>query len=285
MTPLVSILTPSFNQARWLSDNLASVARHSYRQIEHIVMDGGSSDGSVAILKAAGPHVVAESKPDRGQSHALNKALMYSQGDIIGWLNADDAYFDPYAVEAAVDILQANPHVDVVYGHAALVNGNGLLLHMIWVPPFNRFVLQRHNFIIQPATFIRRTALGTRMVDEFFDFAMDRELWLRLSLNSRFRRLDRVLAIDRHHLGRKVYTQKEVGTMEGQRLNERYQIPDTRRTRSLCACSKVVFRILGARLIRNAQTEWAFQGSVDSHLNLWNRQLLQRRAAMPSGVL
>ena len=92
--PLVSILTPSFNQAAWLGDNLRSVACQTYPDIEHVVMDGGSTDGSVDILRAAGDSIVWRSEPDRGQSDAINKAFSLSHGEIIGWINSDDAYFD-----------------------------------------------------------------------------------------------------------------------------------------------------------------------------------------------
>jgi glycosyltransferase involved in cell wall biosynthesis len=117
--PLVSILTPSFNQARWLVDTLQSVARQTYPHIEHIVMDGGSTDGTVDLLTHAGSRVTWKSEPDRGQSHALNKALAASTGEIIGWINSDDAYYDVDAVAAVAQCFARHPEVDVVYGHAA----------------------------------------------------------------------------------------------------------------------------------------------------------------------
>jgi glycosyltransferase involved in cell wall biosynthesis len=247
-------------------------------------MDGASTDGSRDILDRVEGMVQWRSEPDKGQSHALNKAFEASSGDIIGWLNADDAFYDLHAVQSAVEVFEANPDVDVVYGHSALVNAEGLILHMIWVPPFSRYLMRRHNFIIQPATFIRRTALNGRLVDESLDFAMDRELWLRLSNYARFMRINRVLAVDRHHPGRKVNTLQEVGLIEGQRLNARYQVRDSRGTRALLASSRMAFRVLGVRLVPDIETEWAFHARVDGRLHLWNRQLLRRRAAMPLGA-
>ncbi|MGH7485372.1 MAG: glycosyltransferase, partial [bacterium] len=155
MTDLsVSILTPSYNQARWLPDNLRSVAEQSYPAIEHIVVDGGSTDGSVQTLAAAAPTVLWESGPDEGQSDAINKAFARSTGDIVGWLNSDDAYFGPTVVEEAVALFAADPSIAVVYGHAILVNGSGLILQVLWAPPFDRSLLRLHDFIIQPAAFI-----------------------------------------------------------------------------------------------------------------------------------
>src|SRR5690349_2661306 len=108
---LVSILTPSYNQAKWLADNLRSVAAQDYPYIEHVVMDGGSTDGSVDILRHADSRVRWFSEADDGQSHALNKALAESHGDIIGWLNSDDAYFSPDAVSTVVRAFTNNPDI------------------------------------------------------------------------------------------------------------------------------------------------------------------------------
>jgi glycosyltransferase involved in cell wall biosynthesis len=201
--PLVSILTPSFNQARWLPQNLASVAAQTYINIEHVVMDGGSIDGSAEILRAT-PEIIWRTERDSGQSHALNKALSLSRGEIIGWLNADDFYF-PDAIACAVEAFARYPDVSVIYGHAALVDADGWLLHLLWSPRFSYALLQRYHYIFQPAAFIRRDAVEDRFVDEGFESWMDRELWLRLAKSHRFKRVNRILAADRHHSGRKSY--------------------------------------------------------------------------------
>lgn len=216
--PLVSVLTPSFEQARWLADNLHSVACQTYPAIEHIVMDGGSTDGTRALLEAAGPRVHWTSEPDRGQAHALNKALALSQGDIIGWLNSDDAYFDSGVVAEVVGFFECHPEVDVVYGHAACVNADGRILHYFWAPPFRRRVLRLYDYIVQPAVFCRRSALSDRFVDESFEFAMDYELWLRLAQCHRFARIDRLIAIDRIQPERKSRTRLDALEIDSQRL-------------------------------------------------------------------
>jgi glycosyltransferase involved in cell wall biosynthesis len=91
MKPLVSILTPSFNQGQWLAENLKSVEAQTYERIEHIVADGASTDNSLAILECS--NAAWESRSDEGQSHAINDAFRRSSGEIIGWLNSDDAFF------------------------------------------------------------------------------------------------------------------------------------------------------------------------------------------------
>lgn len=281
--PLVSVLTPSFNQVRWLGDNLRSVAAQSYPNVEHIVMDGGSTDGTVELLKAAGPTVRWRSEPDRGQSHALNKAFAESQGEIIGWLNSDDAYFSPAAVEETVRLFEQRPDVDVVYGHAALVNADGLILQMLWVPPFSYRLLRYHNFIIQPAAFIRRSALGDVIADESYDYAMDRELWLRLGQTRRFVRLNQLIAIDRHYPTRKSYARPDLARNDGQRLRATYNVPNGPAVTAARKGLKIAFRLVGASLIPGTTGPLAFSGYRDSAWQLLSRQMFVPRSAMPSG--
>lgn len=281
--PLVSILTPSFNQQRWLPDNIRSVAAQSYPRIEHIVMDGGSSDGSVEILQSAHPALRWRSEADRGQSHAINKAFAVAEGDIIGWLNSDDAYFSPSVVQRVVECFMSHPSVAVVYGHAALVNADGLVLQMIWAPQFHSGALALFNYIIQPAAFIRRSALGKSLVDERFDYMMDRELWLRLKRSHPFVRLHRLLAIDRHHPNRKSYTRPDLAAVDRKRLAEMYGVPTGAAWRVAMKSWKLAFRLRGVGLIRELPREpLAFGGFVDSRVNLLIRQVATLRGWMPS---
>lgn len=283
--PLVSILTPSFQQGAWLADNLRSVAGQTYRNLEHVVMDGGSDDNTRELLeRASEPRLRWWSEPDRGQSHALNKALSVSRGEIVGWLNSDDAYFGPAVIQAAVDIFRRLPDVAVVYGHAALVNADGLLLHLIWVPPFSRRLLLLHDFIPQPAAFIRRSALGDFIADEGFDFAMDYELWLRLAATSPFARMNRIAAIDRHHALRK--SARMMGTLEKdlERLRERYGIHSGDGADAARRLWKITSRLIGALLIPSAVRQpRAFEGHVDRRIALLRRQVATRRGSMPIG--
>ena len=283
--PVVSVLTPSYNQARWLPDNLRSVAAQSYPAIEHVVMDGGSTDGSVLILDAASPAVVWESGPDRGQSDAINKAFARSTGDIIGWLNSDDAYFSRDVVARAVSLFEDRPEVGVVYGHAALVNGDGTLLYVLWTPPFARLLPRAFNVIYQPTVFVRRSALGRAyLVDPAFDYSMDRELWLYLSRRTRFQRLDQIVAIDRHHLQRKSYTHLDLAAHDEKLIAKRYRV-------SGVASNRIVHKILGIaiRLAGLSKVVEAARGSDAVSLRMPSvgvvavRQVAQLRKWMPSG--
>jgi glycosyltransferase involved in cell wall biosynthesis len=282
-SPLVSVLTPSLNQGRWLPDNLDSVAAQSYRRIEQIVMDGGSTDGSLDILARARHNLRWSSEPDNGQSHALNKALGKSCGEIIGWINSDDAYFNAEAVQFAVELFAEHPAIDVIYGHTALVNRDGLVLQAIWAPPFSRRLLRFHNFITQPSVFIRRSALRHRFLDEDFHSYMDKELWLRLAASGhRFLRANRVLAIDRHYPERKGIARVDLLTADRLTLQETYKLPIGAWHRWLVKPLKVGFRLPGAGIAARIHGEpLAFNGGWDEKWRLLGRQVGARRSRMP----
>jgi glycosyltransferase involved in cell wall biosynthesis len=281
----VSVVTPSFNQARWLVDTIRSVASQDYPDVEHIVMDGGSCDGSQEVLAASPSVTTWRSEPDRGQSHAINKAFAEATGEVIGWLNSDDAYYDRHVVSVVVAEFERRPEVDVVYGHAALVNGAGLVLHGLWVPRFNARLLRRTNFLIQPAVFVRRSAVTDALVDERLDFSMDREAWLRLlESGARFSRVDSGLAIDRHWDGRKSSQRGDLAAHDLVELRRRYGVPDTDRTdvvlNKLYTLSR---RVAGVRLVKPLASDGlAFDGRVDGRSQLLRRQLLATRASMPA---
>jgi glycosyltransferase involved in cell wall biosynthesis len=250
----VSVLTPSFNHGRWLSDNLRSVAGQTYPHIEHVVMDGGSSDESVAILQAAGDAVVWQSQPDNGQSDAINRAFERSSGEIIGWLNSDDAYFSSDAVAEVVRTFESHPGVGMVYGHAARVDASGNLLYVLWTPPHSRKLLRMgYNPIRQPAAFIRRSAVERDLlVDPAFDFMMDRELWLHLSGRGRFHHLNRILAIDRHHLQRKSFARLDLATADRILLFQRHGIPVSGPNRTVHQGLGLALRVAGLTKAREA---------------------------------
>ena len=281
----VSVITPSFNQAQWLADTIRSVAAQDYPDVEHIVMDGGSDDDSQALL-AASPSVARwRSEPDGGQSHALNKAFAAATGDVIGWLNSDDAYYGRHVLSTVVAEFERLPEVDVVYGHAALVNGSGLVLHALWVPPFNASLLRRTNFLIQPAVFVRRSAAGDTLVDERFGYSVDREVWLRLlAAGCRFRRIDRVLAIDRHWTGRKGYRRLDLAEIDRAELERRYGVPAADRVDAVLVKAYTLGRrVAGVRLVRSLAGEHlAFDGRVERWPHLLRRQLLHTRASLPA---
>jgi glycosyltransferase involved in cell wall biosynthesis len=228
--------------------------------------------------------VIWTSQPNRGQSAAANRAFAQSKGDILGWLNSDDAYFGPTVIADVVDLFSRRPDVDVVYGHAVLVNSDGLVLHMMWAPPFSDWLLKHQSFIIQSTTFIRRSALRGHFLDESYDYAMDRELWLRLARRCKFVRLPKVLAIDRHHLSRKSQTMRPVGRVENERLIERYGASPNNGGPAFKTWH-IALRILGVSLIPEARKgPFAFSATRDRMVKLLLRQLAMRKSSMPTGI-
>lgn len=284
--PVVSVLTPSYNQARWLPNNLRSVEAQTYAPIEHVVMDGGSTDGSVRVLESRPRSgLIWASEPDNGQSDAINRAFARSSGEIVGWLNSDDAYFSSDVVARAVDVFEHRPDVGVVYGHAALVNGDGTLLHVLWTPTFAPAVLRAYNLICQPTVFIRRSVIGRpHLVDPAFDYSMDRELWLYLERRTRFVRLNRIVAIDRHHLHRKSLMRPDLAVHDRELIAERYRVPTVASHPVLHKATKLAVRLAGLSRIREAA-----RGSdvvplkVPSPREIALRQVAQFRRWMPSG--
>ena len=281
-TPLVSIVTPSFDQGRYLGDCIASVQRQTYDAVEHVIADGGSTDETLDVLSGAPANVRWTSEPDRGQADAINKAFADARGDIIGWLNSDDAYFDRRSIAGAVEILRRRPEVDLVYGHAALVGADSEILQLLWAPPFSARLLRYVNFIVQPTVFIRRSALGETLVDEMLEFVVDRELWMRLSRERRgFARLDLVVAIDRHHGSRKSHTIEDVGKREDDEVAATHGVPAGARRVIVPQAFRIASRLLGTRLLRHVHAAPAIDVRSTHAATLLRRHLLTRRRDMP----
>jgi glycosyltransferase involved in cell wall biosynthesis len=279
--PLVSVLTPSLNQAAWLADNLGSVSSQTYESVEHVVMDGGSTDGTLAILEAAGPNVRWRSEPDTGQSNAINKAFATSSGEIIGWINSDDCYFDCDVIADVVKLFEARPDVDIVYGHCLQITADGHAIQVMWAPPFDRELQLAVNLQMQPATFIRRSALTQPMLDESFHFAMDYELWLRLAEKGcRFARINRIVGVDRHQPERKSSTIKDVNFADLERLRERYHLHLSSKFNTVRSRFYVEQRVFGAPWVAAVRPgRVAFAAPSDMRAGLLGRQLWQRRSS------
>ena len=134
-SPLVTVVTPSFNSRSYIEETIVSLVRQTYPKIEYIVVDGGSTDGTVDIIEKYSDDVsLLVSEPDNGQADALRKGFRLSSGGVLAWVNADDVYPD-YAVEEAVDALVKND-ADVVYGNRGLIDQNGKRIGERRLAPF-----------------------------------------------------------------------------------------------------------------------------------------------------
>jgi GT2 family glycosyltransferase len=187
-----SIVTPCLNAEATLADTLRSVREQDYEAVEHVVVDGGSTDGTVAILEAAGGGAVRfVSEPDRGLSDAMNKGIAMARNDVVGWLNADDVYL-PGALQRVAAAFERRPDALWATGRCLIIGAGGEPIR----PRITRYkdVLLRRwsfplfltqNFVSSPATFVRREALHlVGGFDERFRYSMDYDVWLKLGRRS-----------------------------------------------------------------------------------------------------
>lgn len=186
--PLVSIVTPSYNQGRFIRETIESVLSQDYPNIEYWVIDGGSSDETCAILQeyAHDPRLHWLSEPDQGQGDAVNKGWARCRGEILGWLNSDDTYL-PGAVRAQVQALCAHPDVGVVYGDAVYTDAQGNPGRLYRTRAFNRRRFLHVSAIAQPSAFVRRALVQEHgLLDIHLYNAMDYEFFVRLMWHTNF---------------------------------------------------------------------------------------------------
>ncbi len=199
--PLVSVVTPSFNQARFLEAALRSVLEQDYERIEYIVVDGGSQDGSAQIIrKYADKLAWWVSEPDRGQTDAINKGFAHAHGEILAWLNSDDTYA-PGAVRAAVEAFRRYPDAGLVYGEANYIDEAGRIIGRFPAAQTDyRRLRAGYVHIPQQAAFFRGTLWRqVGPLDPSFYFAMDYDLWTRLARLAPLRFVPQVWANFRMH--------------------------------------------------------------------------------------
>jgi glycosyltransferase involved in cell wall biosynthesis len=199
--PLVSIVTPSFNQARFLEATIRSVLEQDYPRLEYILVDGGSTDGSLEIIKKyAGRLAWWVSEKDQGQTDAINKGFARAKGQVFAWLNSDDTY-EPGALRAAAGYLQAHPELGLAYGDANFIDEAGRVIGRFAAAQTDLRRLRRgYVHIPQQAAFFRGDlwrSLGP--LDPSFYFAMDYDLWVRLAGRSQIRYVPQTWANFRLH--------------------------------------------------------------------------------------
>jgi len=197
---LVSIITPSYNQAAYLEQTLLSVLNQDHAPIEYIVVDGASKDASVEIIKKYSDRLAYwVSEKDGGQAEAINKGFARATGEIIAWLNSDD-YYLPGAVSAAVKIFEANPEVVLVYGNMLAVDEYGKTFNTLTYKQLTLEDLLCFQIIGQPAVFMRRSALQkTDGLDSTFHFLLDHFLWIQLAQHGKILHADQTWAAARYH--------------------------------------------------------------------------------------
>jgi glycosyltransferase involved in cell wall biosynthesis len=221
-SPLVSIITPSYNQAAYLEQTIRSVLGQDYPNIQYLISDGGSTDGSVEIIHKYSDHLSWwVSEPDTGQADAINKGFAYTTGtteDIIAWLNSDDLY-SPGAVASAVRAFQDHPQAGLVYGRAVSITPKGRPLNDLAFDQWGVDDLAAFNILTQPAVFIRREAWERAGgLDASYHLLLDHHLWLRIAARYEIVGVPEVWAFARHHPAAKNVAQAEKFGQEGFRV-------------------------------------------------------------------
>jgi len=226
----ISVVTPSYNQAHYLEQTLKSVHRQEGDfDLEHLVIDGGSTDGSVALLEKWKDKLWYVSEADKGQSHAINKGINKADGDIIVWINSDD-YLLPGTLQKVKDYFERNPKKQWAYGRCLSVDENGWTnrkgiygIKNMLMKKYSYGKLLAVNYISQPSTvFTKDIFLKAGGLNEELDYAMDYDLWLRFGAIADAGTIDWDMAAFRFYDDCKTGGAKEVSLKEAYALSKKY---------------------------------------------------------------
>jgi len=238
--PKISVITPSFNQADFIEQTIRSVLEQDYPDLEYVVVDGGSSDGTLDILSRYAGRLTWISEPDRGQAHAINKGLRMVSGEVLAFLNSDDLYL-PGALQSVGNYFSQHPDAGWLSGRCRNINENGQEIRQvirayknIWLRAASYHALLILNYVAQPATFWRRAAMQScGWLNEDLHYTMDYELWLRLGRRHQLHVLNQDLAAFRVHDASKSGTTAHKQFDEELAVARRYGSPLTTRLHRL----------------------------------------------------
>lgn len=200
MTPRISIITPSYNQGRYIERTIQSVLDQNVPELEYVVVDGGSTDQTTEVLRRYADRLQWTSERDKGHSDAINKGISRTTAPIIGWLNSDDIYYAD-ALSSVLEFFDTHSEIDVVYGDANHIDEDDRIIEQYPTEAWNLERLEEICFISQPAAFLRRrTMQAGGPLDLSLRYCMDYDYWFRLALNgARFAYLPKLLAATRLH--------------------------------------------------------------------------------------
>lgn len=223
--PLVTVITPAYNQGIYLRDTIESVLSQDYPNIELLVLNDGSTDNTEEILKEYTGRIKWETQKNMGQTPTINKGWRQTTGEIITWLNSDDTYL-PGAVKAGVDYLLQHPETGIVFADSVFTEADGTHLDRTRpVPPFNYkdFVVNCENPISQPSSFIRRSVMEKAgELDPQYYYFMDWDFWLRAGLYCKIDHVDAVWSTYRLHAESKTVSQSKKAAPELKYMYDKY---------------------------------------------------------------
>jgi glycosyltransferase involved in cell wall biosynthesis len=216
--PKVSIVTPSYNQANFLEETLLSVLNQNYPNLEYIVVDGGSTDGSIDIIKKYENQLAWwDSAPDNGQSDAINKGFSHATGEIFNWVNSDDLLC-PGAVRMAVHFLQKHPDCELVFGDRLVIDGKSTIIETYEAPSYSHWFPPLLSKIPQEAAFFTANIWKkVNGLDTTLDYVLDTDLWYRFLEHTSFFHIPMFWGMYRKHLQSK----SVFGMGSAQKLNDK----------------------------------------------------------------
>ena len=224
----ISVVTPSLDQAQYISTAIDSVLNQDYPSLEYIVVDGGSQDNTRHLLERYERALEWVSEPDRGQAEAINKGFRRTTGDILGWLNADDLYAPVTLKEVALQFAN-NPELMMLYGDAYHIDAEGSIIDRYSTSDYHWENLAFHCFVCQPTCFFRRSLIEKAgYLDPQLHYALDLDLWIRFGLAQRqnptwkFTYLPKVLAYSRMHLENKTLSKRKESLQEVIQVVKKY---------------------------------------------------------------
>ncbi len=201
---LVSIITPSYNQAAYLEQTIQSVLSQDYPRLEYFVIDGASTDGSVEVIKKYADRLAGwVSEKDSGQAAAINKGLSRANGEILAWLNSDD-YYLPDTIPEVAKIFEEHPDVLLIYGDMLAVDERGRTINVLKYKQLPLEDLLCFQIIGQPSVFFRRSALErVGLLDTTFHFLLDHQLWIRMAQQGKILHVPQTWSAARYHAAAK----------------------------------------------------------------------------------
>ncbi len=253
--PKISLITPSFNQAQFLEKTILSILNQNYPNLEYIIIDGGSTDGSVEIIKKYEKYIAFwVSEPDSGQSNALNKGFRIASGELVGWQNSDDILL-PSSLFKIASAYKKNQGFDLFFGNIVFLDGNDKIVNTLRFVPFNYYSLLYEGTVLsnQAAFWKRQLFEKFGFLDEKYRFCMDYEFWVRIGNKCKFYFIHDYLGGFRLHHTSKTHTIAEIG------LKEHYSIMKEKGV----DCNSLKSRLLKLYFLGRRALHYILQGDID----------------------